>query len=100
MCAAGAVQPMRREDLRGTCWQPCKADGSGFETEGCGELTCDGKTADHGNLRRKGTEMVGARREWHGTRSSFRGLLWRVKAHTHARFAHGLCVGSLPFCRT
>ena len=54
---------MRREDLRGTCWQPCKADGSGFETEGCGELTCDGKTADHGNLRRKDTEMVGARRE-------------------------------------
>ncbi|PNW81592.1 hypothetical protein CHLRE_06g252892v5 [Chlamydomonas reinhardtii] len=58
VCAAGAAQPMRREDLRGTCWQPCKADGSGFETEGCGELTCDGKTADHGNLRRKDTEML------------------------------------------
>ncbi|KAG2435853.1 hypothetical protein HXX76_007048 [Chlamydomonas incerta] len=58
VCAAGAVQPVRREDLRGTCWQACKADGSGFETEGCGELTCDGKTAEHGNLRRKGTEKL------------------------------------------
>ncbi|KAG2498177.1 hypothetical protein HYH03_003932 [Edaphochlamys debaryana] len=56
-CTAGSVRALHKDDMHGTCWQPCKADGSGYDETTCADWTCDGPTSDHFALRRKGAAM-------------------------------------------
>ncbi|GFR53192.1 hypothetical protein Agub_g15941, partial [Astrephomene gubernaculifera] len=41
VCAPGSFRPRHVDASRGTCWEACAADGSGFEEGGCSDFTCD-----------------------------------------------------------
>lgn len=59
-CAPGSRRPVHRPEARGTCWQACKVDGSGFDEGSCAEWTCDEDASGSGHvaLRRKGSELA------------------------------------------
>ncbi len=59
-CAPGSRRPVPRPEARGTCWQACREDGSGFDEGSCAEWTCDEDVsgAGHVALRRKGSELA------------------------------------------